>query len=129
MIHFKSNIKNYNWIIDVYIILSTNDIQLLKPLLSKYPQYNEMLIRLTQFKNSGFSYSYNKKSLLVIGLQDSLLDFIDTLSHEKNHIETYIGNYYNLQYDSEEFSIMSGYIAKILFNDLLTKLIIITNKN
>ena len=120
--------NKYDWIIDVYIILNIGDIQLLSPILSNYFQYKQMLTRLTQFRNSGFNYNNNKNSLLVIGLQDSLLDFIDTFVHEKNHIETYIGNYYNLQYDSEEFSIMSAYIAKILFNDLVYKLIAINNK-
>ena len=85
-----------------------------------------MINRLTNYRNSGFSYTIDNKSILVVGLQDSLVDFIETFTHEKNHIETNIGDYYKIQYDSEEFSILSGQLAKNLFKDLLTCL---TNKN
>lgn len=125
MIQFKSIISKYNWDIEVYILINKSDIQNIKNKLYKLPYYNSMLYRISRFKNSGFSYSIPNKSILVIGLQDSMLDFIDTFNHEKNHIETYIGNYYNIQYDSEEFSIMSGYTAKILFSDLINTLVTI----
>ena len=88
-----------------------------------------MLTRLSKFKNSGFSYSYPNNSILVVGLQDNLYELVDTFNHEKNHIETYIGNYYNIDYNSEEFSILSGYLAKILFSDLLRQLINIHNSD
>ena len=123
MIHFISNISRYNWIVEVFIVLNIQDIALLKSQLLKYSNYTQMLDRLYNYRNSGFSYSKYNKSILVIGIQDSLSDFIDTFNHEKNHIETYIGDYYNLTYNSEEFSIMSGYLAKILFTDLINQLI------
>lgn len=124
MIQFKSILYNYNWSIDTYILLNKKDINLIKPKLSNLQNYKDMIYRISNFKNSGFSYSTPNKSILVIGMQDSMLDFIDTFNHEKNHIETYIGNYYNISYNSEEFSILSGYLAKILFSNLITQLII-----
>lgn len=126
MIHYISKLLEYNWTIEVFILLNTKDINNIKGYIVKYPYYKQMINRLTNYRNSGFSYTIDNRSILVIGLQDSLVDFIETFTHEKNHIETNIGDYYKIQYDSEEFSILSGQLAKNLFKDLLTCL---TNKN
>ena len=125
MIHFKANLYKYNWNIDVFILQKFSDIKDIKSYLYKYDNYKQMLTRLSKFKNSGFSYSYPNNSILVIGLQDNLYELIDTFNHEKNHIETYIGDYYGISYDSEEFSILSGYLAKKLLNKLINQLTLI----
>ena len=109
MIRFKTDLTKYNWNVSVYIL----------------PYYKNMIYRLTKFKNSGFSYSTPHNSIIAIGIQDSMSDFIDTFNHEKNHIETYIGDYYEISYDSEEFSILSGYLAKKLLNELINQLTLI----
>lgn len=122
MIHFKTTLHKYNWNIDVFILQKFSDIKDIKNYLYKYDNYKQMLTRLSKFKNSGFSYSYSNNSILVIGLHDNLYELVDTFNHEKNHIETYIGNYYNIKYDSEEFSILSGNLAATLFKDLIVNL-------
>lgn len=122
MIHFKTNLYKYNWNIDVFILQKFSDIKDIKNYLYKYDNYKQMLTRLSKFKNSGFSYSYPNNSILVVGLQDNLYELVDTVNHEKNHIETYIGNYYNIKYDSEDFSILSGNLAATLFKDLIVNL-------
>ena len=122
MIHFKTNLYKYNWNIDVFILQKFSEIKDIKNYLYKYDNYKQMLTRLSKFKNSGFSYSYPNNSILVVGLQDNLYELVDTFNHEKNHIETYIGNYYNIKYDSEEFSILSGNLAATLFKDLIVNL-------
>ena len=125
MIQFKTNLTKYNWNISVYIVLNKSDLYKIDNLLYKLPYYKNMMYRLTKFKNSGFSYSTPHTSIIAIGAQDSISDFIDTFNHEKNHIETYIGDYYDISYESEEFSILSGYLAKKLFSDLINQLILI----
>lgn len=125
MIQFKTNLTKYNWNISVYIVLDKSDLYKIDNLLYKLPYYKNMMYRLTKFKNSGFSYSTPHNSIIAIGVQDSISDFIDTFNHEKNHIETYIGDYYDISYESEEFSILSGYLAKKLFSDLINQLIFI----
>lgn len=125
MIQFKTNLIKYNWNISVYIVLDKSDLYKIDNLLYKLPYYKNMMYRLTKFKNSGFSYSTPHNSIIAIGVQDSISDFIDTFNHEKNHIETYIGDYYDISYESEEFSILSGYLAKKLFSDLINQLILI----
>nr|DAU11524.1 MAG TPA: hypothetical protein [Bacteriophage sp.] len=125
MIQFKTNLTKYNWNISVYIVLDKSDLYKIDNLLYKLPYYKNMMYRLTKFKNSGFSYSTPHNSIIAIGVQDSISDFIDTFNHEKNHIETYIGDYYDISYESEEFSILSGYLAKKLFSDLINQLILI----
>lgn len=122
MIHFKTNLHKYNWNIDVFILQKFSDIKDIKNYLYKYDNYKQMLTRLSKFKNSGFSYSYPNNSILVVGLQDYLYELVDTFNHEKNHIETYIGNYYNIKYDSEDFSILSGNLAATLFKDLIVNI-------
>ena len=122
MIHFKTNLHKYNWNIDVFILQKFSDIKDIKNYLYKYDNYKQMLTRLSKFKNSGFSYSYPNNSILVVGLPDNLYELVDTFNHEKNHIETYIGNYYNIKYDSEDFSILSGNLAATLFKDLIVNL-------
>lgn len=122
MIHFKSNLSKYNWCIDVFILQKFSNIKNIKSYLYKYSNYEQMLTRLSKFKNSGFSYSQPYNSVLVVGLQDNLYELIDTFNHEKNHIETYIGNFYDIKYDSEEFSILSGNLAATLFKDLIVNI-------
>lgn len=122
MIHFKSSLYKYNWDIDVFILQKFSDIDDIKPYLYKYNECEQMITRLTKFKNSGFSYSCPNSSILVVGLQDNLYELVDTFNHEKNHIETYIGNYYNINYNSEEFSVLSGNLAATLFKDLIVNL-------
>ena len=122
MIQFKTYLTKYNWNVSVYILLDKSDLYQINNLLYKLPYYKNMMYRLAKFKNSGFSYSTPHNSIIAIGIQDSISDFIDTFNHEKNHIETYIGNYYNIKYDSEEFSILSGNLAATLFKDLIVNL-------
>lgn len=125
MIQFKTNLAKYNWNISVHILLNKNDLHQVNNLLYDLPYYKNMMYRLTNFRNSGFSYSTPYNSIIVIGIQDSMSEFIDTFNHEKNHIETYIGDYYHISYDSEEFSILSGYLAKKLFDELINQLTLI----
>ena len=125
MIRFKTDLTKYNWNVSVYILLDKSDLYQINNLLYKLPYYKNMMYRLTKFKNSGFSYSTPHNSIIAIGIQDSMSDFIDTFNHEKNHIETYIGDYYEISYDSEEFSILSGYLAKKLLSELINQLTLI----
>lgn len=71
--------------------------------------------------NTGFIYSnhINRKSVIVIGKADSIGQFINTVEHEKNHLEMHICKALHIDPFSEEASILSGYLAQVFVEEAI----------
>ena len=75
--------------------------------------------------NSGCIYSNKSKktSVIIIGRSSSLGQFMNTLVHEKNHLEMHICDALDIDPFSEEAAILSGDISQIMFDDALSTVI------
>ena len=71
--------------------------------------------------NTGFIYSnhINRKSVIVIGKADSIGQFINTVEHEKNHLEMHICKALHIDPFSEEASILSGHLAQAFVEEAI----------
>lgn len=69
-------------------------------------------------KDIGFTYSsyFLKKSVVLIGLQSSKDELINTITHESRHLQQHIANYYNLDENGETVCYLIGYIVQIIYN-------------
>ena len=67
--------------------------------------------------NTGFIYTNysTRQSLIVIGKATSSKEFIDTIVHEANHLQSHIATYYNLDEKGEEVSYLIGYVVKQMY--------------
>lgn len=68
--------------------------------------------------NTGFTYSKKDFSIMFINRATSMNEFINTWEHEKNHIEMYLCEKYNINPFSEKASYLSGELAKQLYTSL-----------
>lgn len=129
MIQLKAYLKDYDWNIYIYLLTNQKDTNNIGNILNKYNIPTQILdkaiYRLTKFDNSGIIYNNNicKYSLIVVGETDSIQDIVNTLTHEKNHLEMYLCDYYNIDPKSEEAAILSGDISELLFRQLVKQLI------
>jgi hypothetical protein len=55
--------------------------------------------------NTGFTYTDTDKhvTFIIIGLTDSVKEFVNTFDHEKGHAATHIAQYYDLNPYGEKF--------------------------
>ena len=77
--------------------------------------------------NTGCIYSnYGmKKSVIVIGKADSFAEYMNTVEHEKNHLEMHICKKYNIDPFSEEAAELSGYLGQLFLNKALSNIIVV----
>lgn len=75
--------------------------------------------------NSGCIYSNKSKkiSIIIVGRSSSLGQFMNTLEHEKNHLEMHICAALGIDPFSEEAAILSGDILQILIEDTLNTIL------
>lgn len=68
--------------------------------------------------NTAFIYSnlYTKKSLISIGQVSSTEEFIDSIVHEANHLQSHIATRFNLNEKGEEVCYIIGNIVKQMYN-------------
>lgn len=66
--------------------------------------------------NEGLTYSdnANRHTLIVIGHTTDLFQAVNSLSHEANHLEMHICEYFGISPYSEEASYLSGSIKEII---------------
>lgn len=72
-------------------------------------------------KNSGFTISsfFDKQTIIVVFAVSSIGEFLNTLTHEKNHLEMHICTAMGIEPESEEASYLSGDIAQIMYKDVI----------
>lgn len=73
----------------------------------------------TNKPNQGFIYSNmeDKKSIINIGYANTTSEYIDTIIHESNHLQSHIASYYNLDEKGEEVCYLIAYIVKTIYKD------------
>ena len=69
--------------------------------------------------NNGFIYSNFKlkRSVISIGVASSSEEYIDTIIHEANHLQSHIATVYNLDEKGEEVCYLIADIVKRIYKD------------
>ena len=125
MIYSETYLTKYDWIIQLYILTNKDTKEHIFNILdrinidNKYKQ--AILNKFINFVDCG-SVVHNisdRISIIFIGQQSKIISYIDTIAHEKNHVEMCICNQLDINPKSEEASYLSGYIAsKLLYPDI-----------
>ena len=121
MIHYEIYFDKYDWSIEVFIVLSHPQIdRILRSV--KSAGCSEKVLDLAENNlheefNSGFTYSNTefRKSIMVVNKSSSMVEFINTYNHEKNHVEMHICEELGIDPYSEEAAYLSGDMAQQLF--------------
>ena len=121
----KQNIylKEYKWYITVFYNTSIDDlndiINKLKEMdISKNDLYLAYENIIDNKINTGFIYTNFKKreTLITIGKANSKEEFINTVVHEANHLQSHIATYYDIDEKGEEVSYLIGDIVKRMYS-------------
>lgn len=120
MIHYKTKYSKYKWEIEVFIVIDNVDVKTIQKSLEEIEcplwAMHKSFRLLTGGENSGFTYTNPKyhKSILVVNRSSSVEEYINTYSHEKNHVEMHICEKYGIDPYSEEAAYLSGELAQLL---------------
>lgn len=127
MITQRFEIRSYGWLVGVYYFPQSqcdigeviSRIKQLGCQGSNLRKAKDLLLR--QDKNTGFIYSnpITQASVICIFQTDSNSELINTISHEKNHLEMQIVKAYGLNPYGEEASYLSGEIAELFFKSAI----------
>lgn len=125
MVHREIYIKKYDWLVHVYyavtcywvdeIINQLKSIHCPESILRK--SYHSL--KACQL-DTGITYSsYRlKETVMVIGLTSSPEEFMNSLDHERKHLEAHIAQAYNIPPYGEEIAYLSGDIGQAIFKDV-----------
>ena len=129
MIYGETYLTKYDWIIQLYILTNEDTKKHIFNILDKINIDNKykqaILNKFINFVDYG-SVIHNisdRISIIFIGQQSKIISYIDTIAHEKNHVEMCICSQLDINPESEEASYLSGYIASKLLNPDVFKLI------
>ena len=129
MIYGETYLTKYDWIIQLYILTNKDTEKHIFNILDKINIDNKykqtILNKFINFVDYG-SVIHNisdRISIIFIGQQSKIISYIDTIAHEKNHVEMCICSQLDINPKSEEASYLSGYIASKLLNPDVFKLI------
>ena len=126
MIHYNIYFRQYDWEVEVYVILNNCYINKIIDSLRDCPQseIQRAFLNLTTRVDSGFIKTFDRRSIIVINKPTTIEDFVNVYNHEKNHLEMHICNEFNIDPHSEEAANLSGALAKCLFSSLVDELLI-----
>ena len=129
MIYGETYLTKYDWIIQLYILTNKDTKKHIFNILDKINIDNKykqaILNKFINFVDYG-SVIHNisdRISIIFIGQYSKIISYIDTIAHEKNHVEMCICSQLDINPKSEEASYLSGYIASKLLNPDVFKLI------
>lgn len=129
MIYGETYLTKYDWIIQLYILTNKDTEKHILNILDKIDIDNKykqaILNKFINFVDCGSVVHnvFDRTSIIFIGQQSKIISYIDTIAHEKNHVEMCICNQLDINPKSEEASYLSGYIASKLLNPDVFKLI------
>lgn len=129
MIYSETYLNKYDWTIQLYILTNKDTQKHVYNILDQIylcdKQKQHILNKFINFVDYGSVIHdvENKTSVVFIGQQSKITSYIDTIAHEKNHIEICICNQLGISPESEEAAYLSGYIATKLLNPDVFKLI------
>lgn len=126
MIHYNIYFKEYDWEIEVYVILNNCWVERIINSLenSSQSEIQQAFLNLTTRINSGFIKTFDRKSIIVINKPVTIEDFVNVYNHEKNHLEMHICAEDGIDPHSEEAAELSGNLAKYLFSSLMDELLL-----
>lgn len=125
---FKQQLKirKYGWNVVIYYTVDeeqkTNIVTELKELQPSKETLDKLERNLMNAElDTGFIYSsfYKKYSIIVIHKASSIGEFVNTIVHEKNHLEMHICEALDINPYSEEAAILSGELAMQMFDEAL----------
>lgn len=122
----KINIEKYDWEVTVYY--NTVCLDCIYKSLDKIgcTKIDEMLKFIKSGDlNTGCIYSNYRehKSVIVIGKANSFGEYLNTVEHEKNHLEMHICKALNIDPFSEDAANLSGYLGQLFLNKALSTII------
>lgn len=116
------NIKILDWNVKILIITGQYNINFILNELQNIGCKQECVKQAVETiiegkHNIGFTYSNSrrKKSLIIIGLQDSTSQLINTIAHESRHLQQHIANSKNLDQNSEDVCYLLGEIVQKIY--------------
>lgn len=124
-------LKDYNWKVVVIYNINNTNVKIIHNVLKEICDDNNIIYNSTKYIeqgsiNTGFIYSnfIKKSSVIVIGKCDSKHEFINTIAHEANHLQSHIATVFNLNEKGEEVCYLIGTIIETMykvFNKIICK--------
>lgn len=119
-------IPNYDWDVVMYFDVTRRDTDEVLDALHRI-DCPRAVMRQSQRQiesgsyNEGFTYSnYDSKTTIIsIGRVDSLAEFFNTFSHEREHLVAHIAEYHGIDMRSEEAAYLYGDITEMLYHGLV----------
>lgn len=122
MIQQKFYIEKYDWKVVVLYETDISNFDYILDVLEEICNDRKTIVRvanniLSNHKDTGFTYSNLdiKCSLIIISKTTSKGEFINTLVHEIDHLQSHIATVYNLNMKGEEVAYLIGDIGKTMF--------------
>lgn len=119
-------IRKYDWDVVIYYTVDekqkTEIVTELKELQPDKGTFEKLERNLMNAElDTGFIYSsfYKQYSIIVIHKASSIGEFVNTLVHEKNHLEMHMCEALDINPYSEEAAILSGEMAMQMLEDAL----------
>lgn len=123
-------IEKYDWNVIIYYTVNeeqkTEIITELKELQPDEETFKRLERNLMAAElDTGFIYSsfYKQCSIIVIHKASSIGEFINTLEHEKNHLELHMCEALNINPYSEEAAVLSGETSMQIINEALYNIV------
>lgn len=123
MIAQRFYLDKYKWSVVILYNVGQNDVEFVQDNLSKICDDKQKIKDSTRYiergdLNTGFIYSNLdiKISLIVIGKATSNKEFLNTIVHEANHLQSHIATVYNLDEKGEEVCYLIGEVVEQMYN-------------
>ena len=123
MIAQRFYLDKYEWSVVVLYDAGCNDVEFIQDNLSKICDDKQKIKDSTRYiergdLNTGFIYSNLdiKISLIVIGKATSNKQFLNTIVHEANHLQSHIATVYNLDEKGEEVCHLIGEVVERMYD-------------
>ena len=122
------SIEGY-WTVTVVYDVWPSDLQEVARLMRRVGASQKMIDEATD-NLSGWNAGYTltafgwQESIVFIGRATSLREFLNTVIHEVDHIQTHVAEYYGVRLGSEQAAYLQGYIGGRLLEYLVTKIIL-----
>ena len=122
------SIEGY-WNVTVVYDVWPGDLQEVARLMRRVGASQKMIDEATD-NLSGWNAGYTltafgwQESIVFIGRATSLREFLNTVIHEVDHVQTHVAEYYGVRLGSEQAAYLQGYIGGRLLEYLVTKIIL-----
>lgn len=123
------HIPKYDW--DVTVYYNTVCLDCIIESLMAIGCRGDKLFEIVEFLekdelNTGCIYSNHKEhqSVIVIGRAENIGEYMNTIEHEKNHLEMHICKSLGIDPYSEEAAILSGDLSQLFLDKALSNIVV-----